>query len=99
MALFRYKGSKIWTMDFHFNGQRIRESTGTCSKTVAQRIEDKRRRELEEGSAGVRKRKRPRLFSVAADEWLDMKKSSFALKTVVIEQTNLCSLEAGIRTE
>src|SRR5215471_5714302 len=93
MALFRYKGSKIWTMDFHFNGQRIRESTGTRSKTLAQRIEDKRRRELEEGSAGVRKRKRPRLFSVAADEWLDMKKSSFAPKTVVIEQTNLAHLK------
>ena len=28
MSLYRYKGSKVWTMDFIFHGQRIRESTG-----------------------------------------------------------------------
>ena len=45
MSLFRYKGSKIWTMDFLFHGQRIRESTGTRSKTLALKIEAKRRRD------------------------------------------------------
>jgi hypothetical protein len=55
MSLFRYKGSKVWTMDFQFHGQRIRESTGTASKTLATEIQRKRRRELEEGSAGIRK--------------------------------------------
>ena len=92
MALFRYRGSKVWTMDFMFHGQRVRESTGTRSKTLAQKIEDKRRRELEEGAGGVRKRARPRLFSVAAEAWLEMKKSSLAPKTVVIEKTNLAHL-------
>jgi hypothetical protein len=24
MSVFRYKGSKVWTMDFEFHGQRIR---------------------------------------------------------------------------
>jgi integrase len=75
-------------MDFHFNGQRIRESTGTRSKTLAQKIKDKRRRELEEGTAGIRKRLQPQLLSVAAVEWLEMKKSSLAPKTVAIERTN-----------
>jgi hypothetical protein len=75
-------------MDFHFNGQRIRESTGTHSKTLAQKIKDKRRRELEEGTAGIRKRLQPQLLSVAAVEWLEMKKSSLAPKTVAIERTN-----------
>jgi hypothetical protein len=42
MSLFRYQGSKVWTMDFLFHGQRIRESTGTRSKTLAQKIEDKK---------------------------------------------------------
>jgi hypothetical protein len=55
MSVFRYKGSKVWTMDFHIHGQRIRESTGTRSKTLATDIERKRRRELEEGTAGIRK--------------------------------------------
>ena len=66
MSIYRYKGSKVWTMDFMFHAQRIRESTGTRSKTLAQKIQDKRRRALEEGAAGLNsKRNRPLLFSIA----------------------------------
>jgi integrase len=95
MSVFRYKGSKVWTMDFFSNGQRIRESTGTRSKTLAQKIEDKRRRDLEEGAAGIKKRQPPRLFSVAADAWMEIKKADadLAPKTIVIEQTNLKHLK------
>ncbi len=89
MSVFRYKGSKVWTMDFIFHGQRIRESTGTRSKTLALKIEDKRRRALEEGAAGIRKAQAPRLLSVAADEWLEMKKASLAPRSVQIEKSNL----------
>src|ERR1035438_1760979 len=86
MSVFRYKGSKVWTMDFLFHGQRIRESTGTHSKTLAGKIEDKRRRELEEGAAGIRKQEQPRLLSVASEEWLDMKKATLAPRSVAIEK-------------
>ena len=79
-------------MDFIFHGQRIRESTGTRSKTLAKKIEDKRRRDLEEGAAGIKKAQAPRLLSVAADEWLDMKKASLAPRSVVIEKANLAHL-------
>jgi integrase len=96
MSIYRYKGSRIWTMDFFFHGQRIRESAGTRSKTLAQKIEDKRRRALEEGTAGIRKQQQPGLLSVAADAWLEMKKSSLAPKTVVIEKTNLAHLLPGL---
>jgi integrase len=89
MAVFRYKGSKVWTMDFIFHGQRIRETTGTRSKTLALKIEDKRRRALEEGSAGIKKAAAPRLLSVAADEWLEMKKATLAPRSVKIENANL----------
>jgi integrase len=92
MAVFRYKGSKVWTMDFLFHGQRIRESTGTRSKTLALKIEDKRRRALEEGTAGIRKQRQPLLLSVAADEWLDLKKATLALRSVAIEKANLAHL-------
>jgi integrase len=92
MSLYRYQGSKIWTMDFVFQGQRIRESTGTRSKTLAQKIERKRRRGLEEGAAGIRKPQQPRLLSVAADDWLDMKKPAWSPKMLVIEKTNLAHL-------
>src|ERR1019366_5064002 len=92
MSVFRYKGSKVWTMDFLFHGQRIRESTGTRSKTLAGKIEDKRRRELEEGVAGIKKYQQPRIFSVAADEWLEMKRATLAPRSVMIEKANLAHL-------
>src|SRR5260370_13475233 len=76
-------------MDFMCHGQRIRESAGTRSKTLAGDIERKRRRELEEGSAGIRKRNRPVLFSVAAQDHLETKRSSWSPKMYVIEKTNL----------
>jgi integrase len=79
-------------MDFLFHGQRIRESTGTHSKTLAGKIEDKRRRELEEGAAGIRKQEQPRLLSVASEEWLDMKKATLAPRSVAIEKANLVHL-------
>src|SRR5437879_2128808 len=92
MSVFRYKGSKVWTMDFVFHAQRIRESTGTRSKTLAQKVENKRRRELEEGTAGIRKYQQPRILSVAADEWLEMKKATLAARSVIIEKANLAHL-------
>ena len=95
MAVFRYKGSKVWTMDFLFHGQRIRESTGTRSKTLALKIEDKRRRALEEGAAGIRKQRQPLLLSVAADEWLDMKKATLAPRSVKIETGQPCPSAPG----
>ena len=42
-------------MDFHFSGQRIRESTKMSSRTRAREVEDKRKQELRDGSAGIRK--------------------------------------------
>ena len=92
MSLFRYKGSKVWTMDFVVHGQRIRESTGTRSKTLAGRIEDNRRRALEEGAAGIKKHRQPRLLCVAASEWLDLKKATLAPRSVTIEKANLAHL-------
>ena len=82
MSLFRYQGSKVWTMDFLFHSQRIRESTGTRSKTLALKIEDKRRRALEEGTAGIRKHQQPRLLCVASNEWLELKRATLARNSV-----------------
>jgi integrase len=92
MSVFRYKGSKVWTMDFMFRGQRIRESTGTRSKTLALKIEDKRRRALEEGAAGIRKQRQPLLLSVAADEWLKMKKATLAPRSIEIAEGALAHM-------
>src|SRR5271157_1434952 len=78
MSIYRPLGSKKWVMDFQIHGQRIRESTGTRSKTLAKKIEDKRRRELEAGTAGIKTREQPRLLVVAAKEWQEAKKRKWS---------------------
>jgi hypothetical protein len=56
------KASKVWTMDFIFYGQRIRETTETRSKTLAVDIERKRRRQLEEGAPGLKSKRATPVF-------------------------------------
>jgi integrase len=89
MSLFQYKGSKIWTYEFVFHGQRIRESTGTPSKTLAKKIEDKRRRDLEAGAAGIRKSKHALLFSAAAKDYVALNEPTWAEGTLRFEKYNL----------
>lgn len=89
MSLFRYQGSKVYTMDFLFHGQRIRESTGTRSKTLAKKIEDKRRQELEMGTAGIKKYQQPHLLPIAAEDWLEMKKPAWSQNMYLIQKTSI----------
>jgi integrase len=92
MALFRYPNRKTWWFEFHFAGQKIRESAKTRSKTIARRAEQARRRALEEGYHGLRKRAAPRLFSVAAKDWLTVKAPHWSPKTAAIERNSLAHL-------
>jgi Phage integrase, N-terminal SAM-like domain len=96
MSLLRYKGSKKWTMDFVFQGERIRESTLTNSKTLAKKIEDKRRQDLVEGRAGVVKPKPMQKFAAVADEYLELEEASLtpgkkngAARTLQIDRVNI----------
>ncbi len=89
MALFKYPGKKTWWYEFHFAGQKVRESAKTRSKTMARRAEQARRREMEEGYHGLKKRAAPSLFSAAAQEWLTLKKPTLAARSYIIEQANL----------
>jgi integrase len=83
-----YKRGNVWWYRIKFHGAEVRESAGTSSKTVARKIEFERRRCLEEGAGGIRKRK-PRLFRLAADQWKAIKKPTLAPKSYRIEETNL----------
>jgi integrase len=83
------KESKVYWMEFRFNGQEIRESTKTRSLTLAKKIMDKRRRDLEEGVSGIKKRPQPQILSFAADEYLERKKTSLAPSSLDIERVNL----------
>jgi integrase len=75
MSLCRPEGSKVWVMDFHFHGQRIRESTLQTSITRAKEVQAKRKQELRDGASGVRKRQAPKLFRIAAADFCKSKKS------------------------
>jgi hypothetical protein len=44
MALFKHPGKKTWWYEFHFGGQKVRESAKTRSKEMARRAELARRR-------------------------------------------------------
>jgi len=83
-----YRRGKVWWYRIKFHSSEVRESAGTRSKTVAKRIEFHRRRELEEGAGGIRRRK-PQLFRAASEAWLAVKKPTLAPKTVAAETSNL----------
>jgi len=90
MAVYKpTKDSRIWWYDFIFEGQRVRESAKTRSKTLAKDAERARRRELEESYNGIKRRDRAKLFSVAADEWLVLKSLTLAASSQRIERDNL----------
>jgi integrase len=78
VSLYRQTGSKIWWFDFHYQGQRIRESTGMSSKTRAREVENKRKKGLRDGAAGIRKPDAPKLFDTAAADWMEAKKSKWS---------------------
>jgi len=63
-----YKRGNVWWYEFISNGVRIRESSGTDSKTIARQSELKRRRDLQLSLSGL-KRDRPIHFSDAAKQW------------------------------
>ena len=63
MSIYR-RGGVYW-YEFEFQGQRIRESAKTSSKTIAREAERQRRRELELGINRIAKRERMPLFSLA----------------------------------
>jgi len=90
MSIYRpTKDSKVWWYDFIFEGQRVRESAKTRSKTVAKDAEKARRRELEESYNCIKRRDRAKLFSIAADEWLALKSLTLAASSQRIERDNL----------
>src|SRR5579864_6695742 len=89
MSIYRPASAKIWWYDFVFQGQRVRESAKTRSKTVARDAERTRRRELEETYHGIKRRERVKLFSAAAEEWLSLKSLTLAPSSQRIERDNL----------
>jgi integrase len=87
MSLFK-RGEKWW-YEFEFRGQRIRESTGSDSKTLAIKAERNRRRELEESANGIRATHRPVLFPRASREWMAANRARWSRSNISIQEFNL----------
>jgi integrase len=81
--------SKVWWMDFHVNRQRVRESTGMRSKTMAKRVEEKRKQGIRDGAAGLRKPDAPKLFSIAGAEFIEFKKAKWSVSMVAIANNSM----------
>jgi integrase len=84
-----YKRGGVWWWKIKFAGRILRESAKTSSKELARRAEIKRKRELEEGYHGLKKRQAPQTLKAASDAWLETKKPTLAPKSYLIEKTNL----------
>ena len=91
-----YRRGAVWWFKFRVGGRVYRETSRTQSKTLAATVERKRRREVEEGINGLRRRRVPVLFKVASSEWLESKKPRLAPKSYLIEKTNLSHLLPAI---
>jgi integrase len=65
-----YRRGNVWWFKFRFEGQVIRESANTTSKTLARDAERARRRGLETAINRIQRRERMPLFSVSAKAWL-----------------------------
>lgn len=87
MSVFK-RGSRWW-YEFVFRGQRIRESSGSMSKTLAIQAERQRRRELEESANGIRAVRRPVLFPTASREWMEANQARWRKSNISIQEYNL----------
>jgi hypothetical protein len=73
----------------HLDGVRIRESTKSRNKKLAEDIERTRRSELESGRMGLKKRGRPRLFTLASEDYQQAKQPVLSERALIIERSNL----------
>jgi integrase len=88
-----YKRGQTYWYKFLFQGQLIRDSAKTNSKTVAREAERARRRELELAVNRIPKRDRTPLFAIAAREWL-ASKSTLAPKSLERFRHHVATLSA-----
>jgi integrase len=73
-----YKRGTTWWFKFRFEGQLIRESAKTTSKSIARDAERARRRRLEESVNQISKRERMPLFRIAAEQWLNSRSATLS---------------------
>jgi integrase len=64
-----YRRGQVWWYRFEFQGRRIQESSGLTNKEVARAAEVKRKNDLREGRAGIRRNPPPPKFEDAVEDF------------------------------
>jgi integrase len=91
MSVFKPKGSKVYHLEFVFQNDRYRESTGVTSKTAAREVEIKRKKEVRELAAGISKKHQTRSVADAFED-LRKSKSKWAPKTLEMAKNSFAHL-------
>jgi integrase len=88
-----YKRGGKWWYEFELRGQRVRETSNSGNKAVAERLMRERRRVLELNSGGLQELAKPLLFSSAAKAYLQDREPHWSKKTQGIHSNSLLHLE------
>jgi integrase len=76
-----YRRGKIWWYRFEFAGRRIQESSHCTNKHKAEQMEARRKTDLVDGHAGIRRKATPLRFDEAVQRFLDWSKDRHRPKT------------------
>jgi integrase len=90
MALYK-RGGKWW-YEFELRGQRVRETSNSANKAVAERLMRERKRDLELSSGGLEKTAKPLHFSTAVAAYLLDREPHWSEKTRAIHRNSLAHL-------
>lgn len=90
MAVFRR--GKIWWYRFEFAGRRIQESSHCANKHKAEQMEAKRKTDLADGCAGIRRKAPPPRFEEAARQFLEWSNFHHRPKTHQLHKMNCKTL-------
>jgi integrase len=88
-----FKRGNIWWFEFEFRGARIRESSNSRVRVVAERLERERRRGLELGTGGLKKISGPLSVSRAVDAYRKLREPHWAKRTRGIHESSWRNLE------
>jgi len=97
MAVYR-RGGKWW-YKFEFGGRRIQESAKTTNKHRAEQLEAKRKSDLVDGNAGIRRKTPPPKFEDAVRKFLEWSRSVHRPKTHALHETNCDTLARYFRAK
>lgn len=87
-----YRRGNVWWYRFEFEGRRIQESSGLTNKEAARTTETKRKNDLREGRAGIRRNAPPPKFESAVEDFKTWSKVHHRPKTQELHELNCNTL-------